>query len=739
MRRTFGRDSHVPKTIIIDNYDSFTYNLYQLCAVVSGTAPVVIRNDDHVGWRALRQERIGRIVISPGPGRPDRQADFGLSLAALTELDVPVLGVCLGHQGICHLAGAELKYAPEVMHGRCSLIHHTGRGLFEGIPSPFSGVRYHSLLVGETPPVLEPIAWADDGALMAVRHSLRPVWGVQFHPESICTEHGARIIENFMSLTREASRGSQPSTSLTVPPPTSSEHCASRDDTPRKPSFCRDPADEMVLTFHCRRLDLFVNPETVFKSLFGRSSKRFWLDSSALRPRTGRWSFMGDASGPLAEYVSYDVASGTVSVEQGSSRTSTVGPFLPFLNDRLRCRRLVSGDDAPFDFTCGYIGFLGYELKAECGGNAAHRADTPDAAFIFADRLIAFDHEQRAIWIACVTRDARPPRWLESMSVQIRGLSLSGGRFAHAPTPAPAGEQWMGWRHGRDEYLQLVAHCKSAIREGESYEICLTNMAEASIDIEPLATYSLLRRVNPAPFASFLELPGLAVLSSSPERFMRVRNDGFVEARPIKGTEHRGATVAEDKRLCDALQTSVKTRAENLMIVDLLRHDLGKVCTVGSVAVPELFAVESYATVHQLVSTITGKLAPGRSAVDCVQAAFPGGSMTGAPKRRTMEIIDQLEQGPRGIYSGALGYFALGGAADLSIVIRTIVSNRGRVRFGTGGAIIALSDAQQELEETMLKQRALSTVLAASARGPLSSETTPRSDAFASALLADSA
>jgi len=206
------------------------------------------------------------------------------------------------------------------------------------------------------------------------------------------------------------------------------------------------------------------------------------------------------------------------------------------------------------------------------------------------------------------------------------------------------------------------------------------------------------------------------VLSASPERFLSIDLHGDVEAKPIKGTRPRGADAAEDRALVEELRDNPKDRAENLMIVDLLRNDLNTVCSVGSVHVPKLFDVETYAAVHQLVSTVRGTLGPGRSAIDCVRAAFPGGSMTGAPKVRTMEIIDRLEQGPRGVYSGALGWFSLSGASDLSIVIRTLVANEGRVTFGVGGAIIALSDPDGEFDESVVKSRAMMTALDATGR-----------------------
>jgi para-aminobenzoate synthetase len=266
-------------------------------------------------------------------------------------------------------------------------------------------------------------------------------------------------------------------------------------------------------------------------------------------------------------------------------------------------------------------------------------------------------------------------------------------------------------RHDKDAYLKRIDECLKEIRNGESYEICLTNMVTAPTDVMALPLYSALRTISPVPYGALLEFPELSVLSASPERFLTIDADGGVESKPIKGTRPRGGTAEEDERLRADLAGREKDRAENLMIVDLVRNDLNSVCAIGSVHVPRLFEVETYAPVHQLVSTIRGRLRPGTSTAACVRAAFPGGSMTGAPKKRTMEIIDRLEEGPRGVYSGALGWFSLSGAADLSIVIRTIVLAAGRAEFGVGGAIVSLSDQEEEFTETVVKARAMVSAL----------------------------
>jgi len=248
---------------------------------------------------------------------------------------------------------------------------------------------------------------------------------------------------------------------------------------------------------------------------------------------------------------------------------------------------------------------------------------------------------------------------------------------------------------------------KDHIAVGDAFEICLTHQLDVEYGGDPWALYCHLRRINPAPFAAYLRLPEATILSASPERFLRLDPDGWAEARPIKGTRPRGQTLQDDRRLRDELAHSEKDRAENAMIVDLLRNDLGRVCRFGSIRVEDAMSIEAYASVFQMVSTIRGRLRPECDAVDLLRACFPGGSMTGAPKVEAMKIISRLEPVSRGVYSGAIGYFDVSGGMDLNIVIRTILMQSDRAYLNVGGAVVADSDPRAEYDETMDKAQAL--------------------------------
>jgi para-aminobenzoate synthetase len=681
------------RTLLVDNYDSYTFNLYQLIAEINNQEPLVVVNDDPMLSGPLPED-IDNIVVSPGPGRPQHARDIGLVGDLLRRTTLPVLGVCFGHQTIAHLAGASVVAAPEPRHGHLAKVSHDGDPLFAGVPREFVAVRYHSLCVEEPlPEELVATAWADDGVLMALRHRDRPQWGVQFHPESVASQYGGEILRNFAELTRRTQRGQRPSITVTE------TVNASRDDT---------PGTVAELGLVSRVVQTAADAEAIFLELFADSPHCFWLDSSRVEEGLSRFSFLGDTSGPLSEVLTCRTGSGVVEVSDANGVHVVTGSVFDVLERRLQERR-VPDTDLPFNLTGGYVGYFGYELKAECGAAARHTAETPDAAWMFADRVIAVDHQEGLTYLVAVhdgktARDAQ--EWVDRTSAQLTGLHPAEGEPVVVPAPGlpPDAEEHLV--RDRNQYLADIAECRRQLNLGESYEICLTDKLHLPFHDDDTSFYRRLRRANPAPYAALVRLGDVTVFCSSPERFLRIERDRTVTSKPIKGTAARDADPVRDAEIAATLASSAKTQAENLMIVDLLRNDLGRVCEVGSIDVDPYLAVESYQTVHQLVSTVHGRLKDGVSAMDCVRQCFPGGSMTGAPKLRTMEIIDGLETEARGVYSGTLGYFGLSGGTDLNIVIRTAVRVRDRLTIGAGGAIVLDSDAQEEYEEMLLKAAA---------------------------------
>ncbi|MGX4653929.1 aminodeoxychorismate synthase component I [Micromonospora sp. SCSIO 07396] len=679
------------RTLLIDNYDSFTYNLFHYLTETQGHEPEVVVNDDP-RWRATYLAEFDNVVLSPGPGHPNRPGDFGICRDVITVGGLPILGVCLGHQGLAALHGAPVRRAPYPCHGRVNAVHHDGSELFAGIPAPFDAVRYHSLVAEELPATLAATAWTGDGLIMGLRHLHLPQWGVQFHPESAASTYGHRLLANFRELTKRHGRPRQRVRRVSSPRP----------EAPRP-----EPAPRLRVLV--RDVPLHWTAEAAYEALFLDGDHAYWLDSGCPGADSGRFSIMGDGGGPLARVATADVPARTVTVRSRTGTTTVDGDFLDWLErDLATMRTTAPGIDC--SFTLGWAGYLGYELKAECGGRRTATATEPGAVLVFSDRALVVDHETGTACLLALARDGDDDTtraatgWLDEAAGRLAGLV---GRTHPEPEPVPGGigEPWM--RHDRDTYLKLIAECLREITAGEGYEICLTTAFEADGDPDPWQGYRLLRRLSPAPYAAFLQFGDIAVLSSSPERFLQVGPDRVVRSSPIKGTRPRGETAQQDRALADELRRSDKDRAENLMIVDLVRNDLGRGARAGSVTVPGLFEVQTYAMAHQLVSTVSAQLRPDVSTVACVRAAFPPGSMTGAPKRRVMDILDGLEGGPRGVYSGAIGYFSLTGAADLNVVIRTAVLTPGRVGYGVGGAVIALSDPGAEFDEILVKSRPL--------------------------------
>ena len=352
-------------------------------------------------------------------------------------------------------------------------------------------------------------------------------------------------------------------------------------------------------------------------------------------------------------------------------------------------------------FQGGIAGYVGYDWGAELERvrrPASTEAATPDAALGLYDWVIAWDHVGGRAWTIAWT-----PQRLAWVRDRLDAPTRTPSTVLRRPPPSTVTSNFT-----RRDYKAGVATIRAYIAAGDVYQVNLAQRFRTAFTGTPLELYRRLRARSPAPFGAYLALGDLSITSISPERFLRLdAATRAAEARPIKGTRPRGATPAEDAALAEALTASEKDRAENVMIVDLLRNDLGKVCRPGSVRVPELYALESHPTVHHLVSTVAGVLAEGADAFDLLRAAFPGGSVTGAPKIRAMEIIAELERAPRGVYCGAIGYVSATGAMDLNIPIRTIVVHDGVASFHAGAGIVWDSDPAAEYDETLAKARAL--------------------------------
>ncbi|VFQ78832.1 unnamed protein product [Cuscuta campestris] len=798
------------RTLLIDNYDSYTYNIFQELTVVNGFPPLVVRNDEWT-WRDFyhyiyEENAFDNIVISPGPGSPTSPSDIGLCLRVLHECsDIPILGICLGHQALGYVHGARVVHASEPVHGRLSDVAHNGSQLFHEIPSGrnsgFKVVRYHSLIIdrGSLPKELIPIAWTPtfettsflvssqsypfpnaceevngkkvyigplskdlrDGnsyflcgvgeiqgsqILMGIKHASRPHYGVQFHPESIGTCFGRQLFKNFAEITKEF--WLRRTTPISVPNADQLLEDVSRRDymankLGEKKYICThniisssNPGYNVkYLKMKWKKLDHLASQiggsKNIFCQLFGaqNTGNTFWLDSSATEKGRARFSFMGQNGGSLWKHVSFRLSNerdeaykrgGYLTVQDASGNVQTSyleDGFMDYLNKELGsfCYDEKDYEGLPFDFYGGYVGYIGYDLKAECGRTInRHKSRTPDACFFFSDNLVVIDHLHDNVYIVSLRdRYTKASSWLDDIEQRLLQLKPSDSKPS-TPNASRTTEIYpvntlFRADKSREQYIKDIEKCQGFIRDGESYELCLTTQMRMRIGkMDPLGLYVSLREKNPAPYGAWLNFSSdnLIICSASPERFMRLDRNAVLEAKPIKGTIARGSTPEEDELLKLRLKYSEKDQAENLMIVDLLRNDLGRVCEAGTVHVPHLMEIESYATVHTMVSTIRGKKHSDVTPIDCVKAAFPGGSMTGAPKLRSMEILDSLESCSRGIYSGCIGFFSYNQTFDLNIVIRTVVLHDGEASIGAGGAITALSDPEAEYEEMVLKTRA---------------------------------
>lgn len=447
----------------------------------------------------------------------------------------------------------------------------------------------------------------------------------------------------------------------------------------------------------------YMEPQKLVLKLPGE--EKFLLQSALVNEDTGRYSILG--SDP---FLVLSCKGKQVTLKENGRKKVLHTDPMRILKELLEQFRRSKKEGVPF--TGGAVGYFAYDLgwlfeKLPC--QAEDDLQLPDLYLPFYDRVIVIDHLEKETLIFShgfpltgMDGIARAKKRLDELVALITREEAVWP--PNVTKGSVAGELVSNF--SREQYLKVVERSKEYIAAGDIFQVNLSQRFAVPVYITPWELYCRLTKLNPAPFASYLEFAPVSVVSASPERFLRVKGD-WVETRPIKGTRPRGSSKQEDVRLRRELWESTKDRAELVMIVDLQRNDLGKVCQVGSVRVPEIFRLEEYATVFHLVSTVEGTLRPGLGICDVIEAAFPGGSITGAPKIRAMEIIEELEPTKRSIYTGSIGYIDFSGDADLNIVIRTFLVKNGIAYFQVGGGIVADSEPEAEYQETLDKAKAL--------------------------------
>jgi len=666
---------------LLDNYDSFTYNLYQYFGELG--EDIVVKRQDACTLKDIEAMRPDLIVISPGPCTP---SDSPLSLAVIEYFrgKIPILGVCLGHQAIGQFFGGNVVRAKRPIHGKTVPIQHDQQGVFRDLVNPLEVTRYHSLIIERSalPDELMITAEALDGEIMGIRHKTWPIEGIQFHPEAILTQAGHQLLKNAVQNAKQWHVQNSPSPWIVKP------------------------------------LSISIPPYLLLQA-FKEEPSPFFLDSGNDYKELGGYSYLG--SSPFLEATAY---TGQLEIIWPNRSEKEIIPLeksecFDFLDDAHSKYHVLN---APFPFSGGAVGFLSYDLKNEIESlpnSAENDLKLPLWRFAWYDGIVVYDHSQRKYWLTacgidenglCHTDLARTRLdHLEQIINSYIPEQLSKPETLDNPNTSPYST--IDPSVSRKRYLADLKRVIDYIYAGDIYQANLTQRFSMAWEGDVWQLYSQLHKQNPSPFAAFLPYPDFQVLCSSPERFIQIRPDGRIETRPIKGTRPRGDSPAEDQRQAAELQSSPKDRAELTMIIDLERNDLGRICEFGTVKVQDLIALEKYPTVWHLVSTVTGQLLKGLKPSEILQAIFPGGSITGAPKIRAMEIIEELEPHKRGLYTGSIGYMGFDGAWDLNIVIRTIFLKDGKAYVHVGGGIVADSIPESEYIETLDKAKAQFRVL----------------------------
>ncbi|KAL2812982.1 ADC synthase [Aspergillus granulosus] len=760
------------KVLIIDHYDSYTNNILQL---LQGTSvdesgkeypqwSVAIVRFDQFSWETFSSELLpflDAIILSPGPGSPEREADFGFNSRLIREANVPILGICLGHQGIGTTFGARIIHTPNIKHGQICQVSHKGIGVLKDLPQGFDAVRYNSLVLDydELPSDLEATAWTYDPedtsrrVLLGIQHRFRPIFGAQWHPESVCSAFGSQILNNFRDIVLDFWKQRSPWNQWTGREIVSNailpQHIQDANVIVRQAAHSDARIESAAsklrdLAYVVKSVSLGKGPSAhlVFQSLVKGTSPdgEAWLDSAKVRDSHSRNSYLA----PAAFALSYSSKTQALSIYQHGEELATqrlqttywtwldqfhqniMQANIETLSPELLGQETEIGQPL---LQVGLLGYFGYELKRESLPGYAYMPSShgpqghSDSRLLFSNSVFRLDNYTGEWTLFSLVRNGDTDPIGQFIGTRDR-VGISEVQFddlvaqaktvfaaSQLPSVRPESLPPFVALDNEESYSQTIREAQEAIKEGETYELTLTTKFQArSPKADPYSLYLALRARNPAPYSAYMNFPShdLSILSSSPERFISIDRNGVAEMKPIKGTLAVSADPVEDERRKHQLATDIKELAENLMIVDLIRSDLHNISPSKSIKVPKLLHVESYETVHQLVTTIQSQIAPSVGSVKVVERCFPPGSMTGAPKLRSVQILDGLEQQrERGIYSGSLGYLCASGSVDQSVVIRTIVRTGDQLELGAGGAITWLSEADKEWDEVMVKANAV--------------------------------
>lgn len=746
--------------LFIDSYDSFTFNLVRLIESQSTEdLPVhvtTIHNDTFTEIKDLEPylDFFDCIIAGPGPGNPANGAvDVGILNTLFEDHEstksIPILGVCLGFQALCVSLGASISQLNTIKHGQVyDMVRAEDKDpVFKDCPSHFKAVRYHSLhITGITnkDTQLEPLAFTNDEngqLLMAARAKRKPWYGVQYHPESCCSELGDLLIRNFLDFTNNCNQTSGRTTNVMHAKSNSVAKLVKLDQTIDRTPLLHNLSYKTPEQIYFKKYDIKLSPRDTFLIAEKFNIPKLIMGSATLSPNRGEWSIIALPNSESKVFTHYDSIGKTLiyrwqdplvnmellsnSLKRGIQsahievREQTKSDFWYTITSFMEDKLLDSHHHIPF--LGGLIGIMGYEMGLYVKTHKSDEFLKPDAKLVYVDNCIVINHNSNELH--CISlKNNFPP----DISIEIEELSHLGPGNCNWPQTLPRNLNYDIRMPDIDAYKIAFDKCQKYMHQGDSYEICLTTQScvTPSNHLDPWQLFKILIQRNPAPFSSFLDFQDindpeyekykLLLLSTSPERFLKWDRDSC-ELRPIKGTVKKGPEMSLE--LATQILKTPKEFGENLMILDLIRNDLHEL--VSDVKVEEFMSVEEYATVYQLVSVVKarGLTRNGNnfSGMDVLKHSLPPGSMTGAPKKSTVQLLQEkieepmhsgaLAHGQRGIYSGVTGYWSTNGNGDWSVNIRCMYSYNGGEswQLGAGGAITVLSTLEGELEEMYTK------------------------------------